>query len=342
MNVKKRSASLDIISGVLILWMIVYHSFQWAELDKTPLFNTLLSFFYFFMAWFYFKAGYLFNSSRGLNEIVSSGMIKLLIPMIVWLTIGYIILIPYLFFVEKSPIWKIVIWPAYSLISSGDTIGNSPLWFLLSLFIVRVLLFFITKLSFILILIITFILLLIGWFEFYNSINLPFGLVSTPIGLLFSLSGFLIKSKFKIDKKNNFSIVVCLFVLLFTSYFNSYVDIHTNTLWFGSYFLYIATSILLITFLVPVVSFELKPISWFGVNSMIFLVIHWPIFTLVKYIWIYLGLELGYGYVITLASTSIVLGVCLGLKLSDKELLLDGKVIYDLLVLKIKQVTSNN
>ncbi|WP_350628482.1 acyltransferase [Pseudoalteromonas sp. CAL260-MNA-CIBAN-0059] len=330
MKDNSRFISFDIISGILILWMIVYHSFQWAELEGSMIFHRLLNLFYFFMAWFYFKAGFLFNNEKPIKENLVSGVTRLIIPMFFWFIIGYLLFIPYLVVIEGAPIWKLFIWPAYSIISSGDTIGNSPLWFLLSLFIVRILLFFISRLSFFSILNIFLLSVLVGWLGSYYSLQLPLGLISTPIGLAFSLSGFLVGRKIKIESKSKLSIVSVLLVTLLSFFYGSYVDIHTNSLWFGDYFLYILSSIVLITFLIPSLFFEVRSISWIGENSMIFLVSHWPIFTLIKYIWIYFKLETGYVYAFILAFSSIVIGIYLRLKFSDKKLFLDGREVYSL------------
>lgn len=50
---KMRNNAYDIISGAMIIWMVVYHAFQWGGLTNTDVFKALIGLFFFFMPWFF-------------------------------------------------------------------------------------------------------------------------------------------------------------------------------------------------------------------------------------------------------------------------------------------------
>lgn len=336
-----RNFSFDIISGMMILWMVVYHAFQWGGLVTTPFFEFLMTFFFFFMAWFYFKAGFFFDKKKNLKEIFEKDLKKLIIPMLIWNFIGYFTLLPRLIYIENQPIWKVFVWPIYSIFSSGDTIGNPPLWFLLSLFLVRLLLFFILRLSIKkIILIFAFSIYLSVELSVLNS-PLPLGLITIPIGTVFALSGFALKPLIRKSYLNGIAIYFILLLLFSSNCMMSYVDVHTNNLWYGSYLLYIFLSISIIYFLlVCISSFRFFFLEWVGSKSMYFLVLHWPIFTILKYVLNIFGLS--GGVIFSSLILLISLGVCVffSYHFSSNKLFFDGTLIYEKISLLLKRLCN--
>lgn len=92
---------------------------------------------YFFMAWFFYKSGYFFNPDGGAIAGIRNDAQKLLKPFLIWTMIGLVLEWPYLIYYENFSFRTIVYSPIRSLLLNGYTWSNLPIWFLLSLFIVR-------------------------------------------------------------------------------------------------------------------------------------------------------------------------------------------------------------
>lgn len=66
---KKRLMSMDVLAGIMILYMVIMHVMQWAELQDTVLFYNLSVVFGCFMPWFFFKGGIFLNITVILNYL---------------------------------------------------------------------------------------------------------------------------------------------------------------------------------------------------------------------------------------------------------------------------------
>lgn len=100
----------------------------------------------FFMAWFFFKAG-MFHRDTVLQKVFNKAVGRLLVPYIVFSIIAIVIIGLNHFALEKVSGFVGVIKdvPIY-LKREGAVICNAPLWFLLSLFFVRLFFSLLTKL----------------------------------------------------------------------------------------------------------------------------------------------------------------------------------------------------
>ena len=131
---KTRYEYLDNLSGVLIIFMILfYHLPLFCGLGETCPFVILRSFFDFFMAWFFFKSGMFFKENRSIREEVMKCWHRLIVP---YLFINALcIIVP-----------SIIHWggPATVgaqlkiLVTKESGALCAALWFLLSLSIVRI------------------------------------------------------------------------------------------------------------------------------------------------------------------------------------------------------------
>lgn len=64
--VNDRQRGLDSLAGILIIYMILYHCIQHAGMQDIIRYFTL--FFFFFIAWFYYKAG-MFHGKKTVKEV---------------------------------------------------------------------------------------------------------------------------------------------------------------------------------------------------------------------------------------------------------------------------------
>jgi fucose 4-O-acetylase-like acetyltransferase len=282
-----RSNSIDIISGVMIVWMVVYHIFMWAGLTEFKIYQLPLQWLFFFMPWFYFKSGMFQKNDKEitLKNYVNVNFNKLILPLVVWSVIGLLVSMPEMILFDNKPWWKIVIVPFFNIIRTGDTFGNPPLWFLLSLFLVKICGYFLINLNQKIQAIVLLIALIIGVILSEFSILLPFGMHNVILGLIFYFAGFYYKKN--ATKKIN--LLMFCFVLLFfvtlNSFYYSYIDVHLNELKYGSYIGYIFLSILAIILSIKLlenINIDIKALDWVGKKSMYVLVLHWPILTIIR------------------------------------------------------------
>ena len=282
---KTRNDTFDKISGILILWMIIYHGLRRGQLIDTYIYNVLLKMFFFFIPWFFFKTGMFLKENQIFRKIFLKGIEQLIIPMIFWMLIGYFFLKLSDLFNNNFSFWKTLVSPIYHLLKSGDIVGNSPLWFLLSLFLVKIMMLFVLKLRTRRIYLLCFGFIILGFLLSEQNIILPLGLHNLPPALFFTCSGFLYS---KLDVKNKIKRPIIFLVLIFIYgliffYYPSYVDFHVNSVIFGNYGVYIFNSLIGISLsLIIFEKIKFRPLSWIGKKSMIFLILHYPIFYLVS------------------------------------------------------------
>ncbi|CDF80625.1 O-acetyl transferase [Formosa agariphila KMM 3901] len=326
----ERDKSLDIISGIMIIWMVILHSFQWGNLTESIIYIFLLKCLYFFMAWFYFKTGFLYKIGRGLINTFKKGIDQLIIPMLIWTAIGYLLTIPELL-TGNYPLWKIPIAPLFFLVSSGDTIGNSPLWFLLSLFFIKIMFPFIARLNLNIKKIIAISLLCLSWVFEKNNIKIPFGLHSFPLGLFFTLSGLLC-NEFRVpDRINKIRLWLILPYIALSIFLAGYVDFHNNNLMYGNYWLFTLNTLIAINLcLVLFKDVNLTILSWIGKKSLVYLVIHWPIFYLIKISFEFLNISTkNYLYVVSLNIIAICISTLIAKFVPYKYLGLQSSLIVN-------------
>ncbi|WP_299778184.1 acyltransferase family protein [uncultured Formosa sp.] len=326
----ERDKSLDIISGIMIIWMVILHAFQWGDLTESIIYIFLLKCLYFFMSWFYFKTGFLHKKGKGLNVTFRKGIDQLIIPMLIWTAVGYLLTVPELL-TEGYPLWKMPIAPLFFLISSGDTIGNSPLWFLLSLFFIKMIFPFIARLNFNFKIIIAISLLFLSWVLQKNNIKMLLGLHSFPLGLFFTLSGLLC-GEFKVpDRIIKIRLWLVLPFIVMSIFFASYIDFHNNKLMYGNYLLFILSALFAINLcLMFFRDVNLKILSWIGEKSLVYLVIHWPIFYLIKISFLFLNISTEtYLYVVSLNVVAICISTLIAKFIPYKYLGLQSSLIVN-------------
>lgn len=300
------------VSGFLILWIVAHHACQFSKIPS-------LEWVFIMIPWFFFKSGMFFRPDLkcSIIEQIKRRIKTLIIPLLFWGAFGYLILFPILINIYQQELWKIIFLPLYHLLLSGDFLGNTPLWFLFSLFCVQVLSFFFVKFKYFFIGII--LLLVVGFYMERSSVILPLGASIWPLGLFFYFSGFIyIKYLGDYDLKNFIIITLPLFVI-FNLFSFSYVDVHVNKVQYGNYFAFVLLSLFGIIYSIYFSKFmKFNFLVWTGQRSLYFFVIHWPIFNIVKYLYkTYVGKPAGYGYFFILL-LSACLGSVLIIKILDK------------------------
>lgn len=282
------------------------------------------------MPWFFFKSGVVFKA-RPVREAIRSDLLRLIVPMVIWTVIGYLIEVPKLLIYDSAPLLKIILWPAYSFVMHGDTRGNDPLWFLFSLFVVKVVMLFISQRTNAVIFALVIFMSVLSYFFHAFDLMLPFGLSTVPLGLFFTTVGY-VYGKINLRIQNYLAVIMFVVALSVACLYPSYVDVHLNRLWYGNYFSYQLISILCILVLLSLLNLlngaRFHGLMWVGNRSMYFLVSHWPVFTLVMYFFKLSGLQTsGWGYFTALSVTSIAISVLIARFASEKIMGLDGRLL---------------
>lgn len=125
---QERKVYIDAVAGIMILWMVLGHLQQVTGLSLD--YPNIL---FFFMPWFYYKAGAL-SKERTLREIANRGGQKFIKPFVVYGLIGQIILVICMLLEHETSLKPYLYSPIRSLVLGGTIPGNPPLWFLPSLF----------------------------------------------------------------------------------------------------------------------------------------------------------------------------------------------------------------
>lgn len=134
---KTRFEYLDVISGLMLIHMILTHTLQFGELWGKTNYNYVSYALFFFMPWFYFKAGLFIKHRNNVGACVKKDFMRLIVPFVVFTAIGSVFYYINKFLTTDREWWKILGSPVKEVIVKGSANGNLALWFLLSLFWTR-------------------------------------------------------------------------------------------------------------------------------------------------------------------------------------------------------------
>ena len=235
---KERVEWIDFLSGIMIIWMIVYHIFIFTGNKQSLACEEFYKVFYFFMSWFFFKSGMLAKDAS-LKQVVVSSTKKLLVPYVVFSFLGYWAYFLQQLLLKDLSFDKMVVEPAYVLLYTGSVLGNLPLWFLLGLFFDKILwqfLIYKNMKSYQ----IAAISLIICFGGYLLEIKQPFYIWFTFSGLFFYSLGNILKN---IQFGEAFRLVAIVLYIIAITIFPNSVQMRSNSLEFGYYMLWPLTSI---------------------------------------------------------------------------------------------------
>ena len=270
---KQRYNYIDALSGILIIHMILGHIMQWASLKDSIFYIWSQRLLFFFMPWFFFKSGMFFKEQKN-SSILKNSYKKLIIPLIVFSVLG----LPYywlkLYINDDLNFIHYILSPIKSFIITGNNAGNLPLWFLLALFGVLISYNFLyKKIHTVIIMLFS---LLCGTIVSRLNINIPFYFSNILIGMAFYAAGNLM-SKWQYKTIIRFSCI--MIYILSVSLFPQFVDLRTNTLISGNYFLWFfvgcASCIAFNNIFKSIENVAPNFIIKIGKDSIIYYTIHW-------------------------------------------------------------------
>lgn len=237
-----RNIGFDFISALLILYMIFAHVMQWSKLTQTDSYILYQRIFFFFMAWFFFKSGIYAKHDVNLKEYIIKNARQLLLPALYFTLMG----LPYVWYqLYTNGDYDIVHYTLSvikSLVMNGNLTGNLPLWFLITLFEVKILYALICKAFSIKHLGgVVFIAFLIFATAFYKAdFHKPCYIFSVFTAMTFYAGGNFLTHKIYSYKYFMPSMILYIMSIVF---FPQMVDLRTSTLIYGNYALWILISI---------------------------------------------------------------------------------------------------
>ena len=137
---KQRIAHYDFLFGIMLLFIIHHHLCGWCgfyskdDLLGAPIHSIPYKLLYFYIAYFFYKAGIFYSPKKEWNKVFLDSLKRLLVPYFIFTFIGYAL------FGADNSILSVDYWwyLCRQMVTSGSVDGNAPMWFLLSLFFVRV------------------------------------------------------------------------------------------------------------------------------------------------------------------------------------------------------------
>jgi len=271
-----RNKALDVGCGILIIWMIAYHAFIESAISDN-ISNFLFSIFYFFMPWFFYKAG-IYWKPKTIKETAIYSFKRLLIPYILFSIIGHVIWC-FCIYVQGDSNWKhYILSPLKAVLNYGAVAGNMPLWFLSSLFVIRLLYTMINNAN-----INKYLLLLCClsgcWGLNFCEFEKPIYIANILSGMFyFSLGNILPPPK---CKKLLPAAFICYSIIII--FFPSWVLMYNNKLILGCYIVWHLYSVAgIICFNALCEKLSSKHLSQIGRNSMGYYISHMPIILLIN------------------------------------------------------------
>lgn len=294
---ENRKAYIDVVAGIMIIWMILGHCYSFSHYFPRVIWNTY-KFLSFYMPWFFYKSGSFFRS-RTSKDLLKKDLRKYIRPFLVYSIIGWSVWSVCGVIDGSRSLYSCLMAPLNSFYLRGNIKGNGALWFLLSLFLVRqignVCLNIQLKSSFKWIVVITVIIVISLAFLLYkiewSNHSWWFGNIFT--GLFFFLLGYLLNS----IEQNRWAFLIstsiyALYVFLyFTCIINDfpYLYMHANRMYRGNYLLFFPMAVAGIIMTNNIFSFlcnrvKFRILEYIGRNSMNLYVTHWILFTIVVFV----------------------------------------------------------
>lgn len=300
----------DALCGIMLLFMMHHHLCGMCGIEETAIHMLPYKFLYFYIAYFFLKAGVFYQPEKTIKEVCIQSFKRLLIPYIVFGIIGYV------WFganslglsVHELKYWW---WPIRQIFAIGRVEGNGPLWFLLSLFFVRVI-FQMTQNKHWAQIVLIICCMAISFFGNYFSIR-PRTISNVALGIVFYGAGALL---FDIQYQKwvgLLSIVLWIIIYAFMSVFGWHlIDFSFNTTVLGYHPLWLLNCVIACIAVNNISrNVTIKGVlSWLWKNTMPFLCIHALVYEGLYTYWLsqanlspYSCLVIYWGFILIICST---------------------------------------
>lgn len=279
---KQRNNAFDLLCGLCILRMVTLHAICQTQLRSTTWWKETMAWTFFFMSFFFFKAGYFNKGITGDTlPYLKDRFRRLFVPYLSWGIIGGVMALGWFSLYPEGPAKAVAVFCNFRWLVNGFTFGNSPLWFLLSFFATYVLMHFIERIRYL-----HWVVLLfpaVGYWLFLHGNPLWFYLNNVFCGIFFFYLGKMwhhILDKLTKHRALLVSVLLSIGFVLANIYLHAEYEMKTNH-WTGSFWnvlLIMPLSLLGISGILLSLPMPQVPlINFIGEHSMVFFVMHNPI-----------------------------------------------------------------
>lgn len=290
-NIAVRDTSLDNVCAIMIIYMIYGHVCLWCGVKQNEILTRCL---YFFMPWFFFKSGMFFREEP-VRQTLLKGIKRLVVPYIIFSIIGQFVFWIMWILQGRDVNIDYILSPLRTLLHEGAVVGNSPLWFLFTLFLVRLIFIIIYKRTKKIVMVITFLSVVVPFVLCLNKFHDFYYISNVCSGLFFYIMGFYLKDK---QYEMKYMVLGLLFYLLYAIYYHSYFDFRSNQINPSFYilcFLSCIGGIIVYNNIFKRLFSNFKILEYIGRNSMSYYVLHWIVLGVMSILFKYiLNFEDGY------------------------------------------------
>lgn len=190
-NSSFRVGYLDLAAGILMLWIISFHAVNGSKVFGDVDARVAIPFLTFSMPWFFYKSGTFFQKDSGKKSVMRD-VRKLLLPFLRWTVLGYVAYLLMMAFDGTFCMEECVKKPLETLWIYGYVPLDVPVWFVLSLFVAKVLAHILFRLK------VHPVLVVVAGFGIAFSLHVvdnprvPFYCANIPMGLAFLMLGYML------------------------------------------------------------------------------------------------------------------------------------------------------
>lgn len=291
---KQRNNAFDLLCGLCILRMVTLHAICQTQLRQAEWWKLTMAWSFFFMSFFFFKAGYFNKGLKGnLLDYLHDRVRRLLVPYFSWGLIGGIVAFCWLCLFPEHLGKALAALGRFRWTVGGFTFGNGPLWFLLSFFTTYVMMHLVERVRYL-----HWVVLLfpaIGYWLFREGNPLWCYLSNVFCGTFFFYLGKVWHKG--LDRMGRYkglivSSILAVGFILANIFLHGEYEMRTNE-WVGPFWQVVLSMLLsllgisgvLLTLPTPRIPF----VSFVGEHSMVYFVMHYPIILSYAYASILLG-----------------------------------------------------
>lgn len=284
---RQRNHTFDLLCGLCIIRMMVLHVTEACSFADEEWWTEVMAWTYYFMSFFFFKAGYFNKTISGNSRQYCIDRTKrLLVPYVVWGLIGNIVYFTFVWFIldPKTTIVKNTTWE--HVYGTSSFYGNGPVWFLFSFYWAYICMHFISKVRGLRWIVMAFPV--ISWWLFTQGNPLWLSLNNVFFGIFLFFLGRVWRWVMERLKRRNTIIVSILFIAIFAWLNICHHGEYTmsSNQWTGEWWAIPVNTVtslcgisgLLIALNIP----RIPVVNYIGEHSMVFFVAHYPMLVLYK------------------------------------------------------------
>ena len=325
---KLRNHAFDLLCGLCILRMVLLHAVSMCGYRNEFWFSKLMAWTFFFMSFFFFKAGY-FNKGivPDFGTYLKDRSRRLLVPYLVWGLVGSVIYFSFLFFLPAlHPTLAKLRWSHVYTVS--HFYGNPPCWFLFSFYMAYIVIGAVNRLRLNKVynaVVLTFPF--ISYFLFKNHNPLWLSLNNVFMGLFFFQLGRWWRQlqdrqaaegarhrRLKHWATVSLSCTLIGVFVYFNRHYHGEYDMSLNKWVQRPWGAGINTTCALVGIsglMLTIVKRRIPLVNYIGEHSMIFFVVHYPVIFLYKFSCLAFGHNIRHSWVDCIVLTVIIFAVCM-------------------------------